>query len=411
MYKSANKSISIANYISLLSTIFLLSNCSGGVSDYDIICDTDLTEETETLYFEGDYGDIETYFNFEIYKHQYKVEISFDQEIIDSYKNAVRTLSYYIGETPPSSEEFYNVFLNDDQDLYLLQGILETLRSRTIGTNYDIVQMIVGFVQTIPYDKYAADVNYPYETLAFNKGDCDEKSILLCKLLNLEGYNSCLFIYEKEQHMAVGLKVADEGYYKNGYVFIESTTTWPIGKKGKSSDGKESSEEPLIIYPRENDEGYYEQFLDIEDCYKEIAAIHGETYLLNNIKGKRLLENINSAKSTLDSSNLIIRDYNSRLNDFKSKIDSLNKFMDDKFGIKKYPSGKLPSEIYADYEIKNNEINSIIKIYKDLYSEYERKFKSHQKIISKFNKQINEFNKMNYEEKSPNTRTILDLEP
>ena len=176
--------------------------------------------------FEGDYGDIETYFNFEIYKHQYNVEISFDKEIINTYKDAVRTLSFHIGEKPPTEEEFYNVFLNDDQDLYLLQGIIETLRSRTIGTNYDIVQMIVGFVQSIQYDKYAADVNYPYETLAFNKGDCDEKSILLCKLLNLEGYNSCLFLYEKEQHMAVGLKVADEGYYKDGYVFIESTSTW-----------------------------------------------------------------------------------------------------------------------------------------------------------------------------------------
>ena len=50
------------------------------------------------------------------------------------------------------------------------------------------------------------------------KGDCDEKSILLCKLLNLEGYNSCLFVYKK--HMAVGLKVAEKGFYKNGYVFI-----------------------------------------------------------------------------------------------------------------------------------------------------------------------------------------------
>ena len=47
---------------------------------------------------------------------------------------------------------------------------------------------------------------------------------------------------------------------------------------------------------------------------------------------------------------------------------------------------------------------------KFLYIEYERKFKSHQKIISKFNKLIKKFNQMNYEEKSPNTRTILDLE-
>lgn len=409
MFKSTINFISIANFITLLITMYLFSNCSNGVSDYDIICDTDLTEETETLYFEGDYGDIETYFNFEIYKHQYNVEISFDKEIINSYKDAVRTLSYYIGETPPSSEEFYNVFLNDDQDLYLLQGILETLRNRTIGTNYDIVQMIVGFVQTIPYDKYAADVNYPYETMAFNKGDCDEKSILLCKLLNLEGYNSCLFIYEKEQHMAVGLKVADEGYYKNGYVFIESTTTWPIGKKGKSADGKESSEEPLIIYPRENDEGYYEQFLDIEDCYKEIAFVHGEMYLQNNIKGKKLLEKMNTLETEKNSSIEKINAYTIKSTVLKFTVDSLSKIIDGKFSTEKYPSG-IPSEIYDDYQLIFNERNSTIENYQDLNDEYEADLKSHNKLISKYNKLVRKFNKMNNEEKSPNTITILDLE-
>ncbi len=391
------------------SLTLIIISCNNGVSDYEITCDTDLTEETETLYFEGDYGDIETYFNFEIYKHQYNVEISFDQEIIDSYKNAIRTLSYYEGETPPTNEEFYNVFLNDDQDLYLLHGVLETLRSRTIGTNYDIVQMIVGFVQTIPYDKYAADVNYPYETMAFNKGDCDEKSILLCKLLNLEGYNSCLFIYEKEQHMAVGLKVADQGYYKNGYVFIESTTTWPIGKKGKSADGKESSEEPLIIYPRENDEGYYEQFLDIEDCYKEIAAVHGEMYLQNNIKGKKLLEKMNATKYELESIDSIINKYNVDLKTISSNIDSLSKIIDQKYSNEKYPSG-IPSEIYDDYRLIFDKRNSITQKYQNLYKEYEPNFKIQSKLISKYNKLVEKFNKMNNEEKSPNTRTILDLE-
>ena len=165
----------------VLALVLMLAmfTCCNGPSDYDITCNTELTEELEALDFEGDYGDIETFFEFEIYKHKYNVEISFDSDIIETYKDAVRNLSYYEGETPPSDEDFYNVFLNDDQDLYLLQGVLETLRSRTIGTNYDIIQMIVGFVQSIPYDDYAADVNYPYETLAFNKGDCDEKSILL----------------------------------------------------------------------------------------------------------------------------------------------------------------------------------------------------------------------------------------
>ena len=79
---------------SLIFTLIILvitfSSCSNN-PDINIICNTDLTEEKETLYFEGDYGDIETFFDFEIYKHKYNVEISFDRPIINSYKDALRT--------------------------------------------------------------------------------------------------------------------------------------------------------------------------------------------------------------------------------------------------------------------------------------------------------------------------------
>jgi|TARA_B110001469_G_C9618787_1_gene308237 hypothetical protein len=388
----------------LLLILVIYSSCSGP-SDYDITCNTYLTEEKESLDFEGDYGDLETFFEFEIYKHSYNVEISFDSKIINSYKNALRNLSYYEGETPPSTEEHYNAFLNDDQDLYLLHGVLETLRSRTIGTDYDIIQMIVGFVQSIPYDEYAADVNYPYETLAFNKGDCDEKSLLLCKLFNLEGYNSCLFLYEKEQHMAVGLKVADSGYYKNGYVFIESTNTFPIGKKGTSSDGKQSREEPLIIYGTENDEGYYEQFLDIEQCYKEIAAIHGELYLQNNIKGKNLIEKMNVSKAEMDSANHNLNILVSELETMKSKIDSLETIT-----IEMNCSEASSEEIHTKCISINDELNSLIHLYNEEIADQNVIVNRFNNLNSDHNKLVNEFNKMNNEEKSPNTITILSLE-
>ena len=388
-----------------LAFVMVLYSCSSGPSDYDITCNPELTEEQETLDFEGDYGDIETFFEFEIYKHKYNVEISFDSDIIDSYTDAVRNLSYYEGETPPSLSDHYNAFLNDDQDLYLLQGVLETLRSRTIGTDYDIIQMIVGFVQSIPYDEYAADVNYPYETLAFNKGDCDEKSILLCKLLNLEGYDACLFLYEKEQHMAVGLKVSDSGYYKNGYVFIESTTTWPIGKKGTSTDGKQSLEEPLIIYGTENDEGYYEQFLDIEQCYTEIAAIHGDMYLQNNIKGKNLLEKMNVSNTEMDSVKLNLNVLVSELETKMAAIDSLETIT-----ISMNCSEASSEEIHNKCISINDERNSLIDSYNDVLADQNVIVNRLNNLISEFNQLVNKFNKMNNEEKSPYTRTILDLE-
>ena len=381
--------------------VITISSCTNN-PDINIICNTDLTEGKETLYFEGDYGDIEQFFDFEIYKHKYNVEISFDKPIINSYKDALRTpQNYNVGW-----EEHYNLFLNDDQDLYLLYGVLETLKSRSIGTNYDIIQMIVGFVQTIPYDVYAADVNYPYETLAFNKGDCDEKSILLCKLLNLAGYDACLFIYEKEQHMAVGLKVAESEYYKNGYVFIESTNTFPIGMRGKSSDGKESKEEPLIIYAEHNAKGYYEQYLDIEECYKEIAAIHGEYYLKNNIKGKKILDEMNILKSEIDSININRSLLEIKLTKYDNEIDSLNKIIDEKYNSEKYPSG-LHTEIYDEYLLIFNETKELNELRNNIVNDYNNI--NNNNVIIEYNKLIESLNQ-SQQEKSPNTRTILDLE-
>ena len=266
--------------------------------------------------------------------------------------------------------------------------------------------MIVGFVQSIPYDKYAADVNYPYETLAFNKGDCDEKSILLCKLLNLEGYNACLFIYEKEKHMAVGLKVAESGYYKNGYVFIESTNTFPIGKMGSSADGKESKEEPLIIYPKLNAEGYYEQFLDIQECYKEIAEIHGDIYLLNNITGKNLIEKMNILKSEIDSININRSLLEIKLTKYDNEIDSLNKIIDEKYNSEKYPSG-LHTEIYDEYLLIFNETKELNELRNNIVNDYNNI--NNNNVIIEYNKLIESLNQ-SQQEKSPNTRTILDLE-
>jgi hypothetical protein len=275
--------------------------------------------------------------------------------------------------------------------------------------------MIVGFVQSIPYDEYAADVNYPYETLAFNSGDCDEKSILLCKLLNLEGYDACLFIYEKEQHMAVGLKVAESEYYKNGYVFIESTNTFPIGMRGKSSDGKESKEEPLIIYAEHNAKGYYEQYLDIEECYKEITAIHGDSYLKNNIKGKNLIEKMNVVKTEIDSIKVKIDSINIKrslldikLTKYDNEIDSLTKVMD------VYPSSISDPDIHDEYTLVFNEIKTINELRNDLVYDYNNMNNStiideYNKLIKSLNKLIESFNQAQ-QEKSPNTRTILDIE-
>ena len=90
-----------------------------------------------------------------------------------------------------SSQEYYDLFLHDDNDIIILNDILDQINNRAIGTDFDQVQVIVNFVQSIPYEE-AINQKYPIETLYSNKGDCSDKSILPAKLLDLSGFDVCL---------------------------------------------------------------------------------------------------------------------------------------------------------------------------------------------------------------------------
>ena len=367
----------------IFGSFLLISIFSCNNQQYTFSCEDKLIKSEDILTYEGRFGDITSNFNVEVYKTLFQIEVDFQKNILDKYQSAPRTLSYYVNETPPSDEEFYNLFLNDDDDLYLLEGLLETLRSVN-DQKFDIVELIVAFVQSIPYDSYAADVKYPYETLAFNKGDCDEKSILLCKLLYLQGYNACLFVYEEEKHMAVGLKVADQGYYKDGYVFIESTNTFPIGEKGRSADNKLSNEEPVVLFPNKNSDGFFEQYESVQSCYKEINDTHGPFYLKNDIYAKSILDNIRILEYQMDSINSKLESIELKLKIKKKSIDSL--------------------------QLKNNNIdllNNEIDDYNLIITRQEPLIINYNHLVQKINGLNAEFNSYNEKGKSPNTITLL----
>lgn len=395
--------------IVVIVVLFLLcqSCANSNSSDYDTIeCITNFEKEHEELPWREKYGDVDVQLNFEIYKHSYTIELSLEDEIIKSYSSKPKQLGPYEGE----AQDFYNLMLTDEDDIQILTGILQTLRDRTIGTQYDIVQMIIAFVQTIPYDSYAADVNYPYETLAFNKGDCDEKSILLCKLLNMEGYDAVLFALHNEGHMGVGLRVADDGYYNNGYVFIESTATFPINIRGS----KATNEIPEVIYPYDNGEGYYEQFLDIENCYEEITLKYGEYYLKTDITGKELLEEMVKVEEELEKLQLTLDSLTQNVDLLYEKVlvkDEIITSLTSEFELLNCTAAKNET-IYKKCLILQDSIESILGERDDIYEDYTSQFNNSNEVIElynssvrKYNQIVEKYNNNNEASSSPYTRT------
>jgi len=149
---------------------------------------------------------------------------------------------------------YYHSFMDDPAQDELMGMLIDQLRTiRTVRglTDDEYVELMVCFVQSIPYETplEPGPPKFPVETIAEGTGDCDDKSLLLAALLSREGYNCSLFYFEPETHMAVGIASEDRaGYRGTGYLFIESTQISLVGSASEYlSGGIEVVSEPVVI--------------------------------------------------------------------------------------------------------------------------------------------------------------------
>ena len=276
--------------------------------------------------------------SFELFKHTYTINIDIDKEETSYLNDLPKTLQVEANSSEKDfNQEFYDMFFQDDYDIEVLEDILNKLKERETGIQFDIVQVLVSFVQSIPY-KEAAPQKYPLETLLFNNGDCSDKSVLLAKLLYLAGYDTCLFIYEEAKHMAVGLKIDDSSLaYIEDYIYIESTGYHPIGSiPSEFAGGVKIKEEPQVIKVGYNQGYFISGFNELRQLYKGLEDSYGEQYFNSNKEGKILLENIALERKKIDSMNIYLTDTANKIEYLKTndqtsfnKIDSINTLIND----------------------------------------------------------------------------------
>ena len=308
--------------IVFFSTLLSCTGSSSIVNDF-YVPDIPFMEGNEIL----DMGVGQYEYNFELFKYQYKLGLEIQEDLIQNTLQKPKTIQVYEHENLSDEEftqKFYAQFLNDDYDVETLENILTILSSREIGTDFDLVQVIVSFVQAIPYEE-AADQKYPLETLYLNKGDCSDKSVLLGKLLSIAGYDVCLFVYEKAKHMSVGLKVDESSdYYHNNYIYIESTGYNPIGNIPKEfAGGIKIEEEPIVVYLEDGD---YEisGFNDLKQLYNSIEETYGNNYFNTTIEGKIIIEELLTVKNNLDSLQSINNDTENQITKLKNDYQRFN---------------------------------------------------------------------------------------
>ena len=139
--------------------------------------------------------------------------------------------------------DYYNFLTLEPQMNHAIESVVEQLRAirdeRNLS-NCEYIELIVRYVQSIPYCHVHGSPNrpdwvlgcprMPIQVLVDGTGDCDETSMLLAALLYREGHEVSLLFFEDENHVAVGLSVEGDGFKNTGYVLIETIIVIPISE-------------------------------------------------------------------------------------------------------------------------------------------------------------------------------------
>ena len=137
------------------------------------------------------------------------------------------------------------------QDNYLAELLVKIIDKSPENID-DQARIAINLVQHIPYGEPAELIKrviYPYEVVYLQEGVCSYKSLLLVYLLSKLGYDTALFLFHKENHMAMGVKCPSNFSFKNsGYTFVESTVpSIPTDENLEYSNNRELLSNPDIV--------------------------------------------------------------------------------------------------------------------------------------------------------------------
>jgi len=294
-------------------------------------------------------------FNFTLFKSNYNLTFDIEKSLFEDVTQNSKNNQYDTGMG--MRQDQYDTFVYDSYDEDVLNTIINAISESAGRKDYDLAQLLVAFVQSIPYDHYAKEAKFTVETLYNKTGDCDDKSILLAKLLSYAGYQTCLFIYEKGQHMAVGLKVDENtDSYKDGYIFIEATGNNPIGnipEKFKDNVDIRNENPKIIEVDIANSFHAISGFDELKDFYSLIKNKYGEGYFNTTVEGRIIYEKMTTHK-------LEISDLKTKQVVLKNEINKKRNSLDNTDEVEQF--NKLVNQ-YNDYNNSNNEkISSLNKL-------------------------------------------------
>lgn len=111
-----------------------------------------------------------------------------------------------------------------------LAGEFRRIRNERGLDSDEYLELLTAGIQAIPYGDIERDTLLAPEVLAGNSGICTDKSLLLGSLLVHEGYDTVLWVFSTQRHVAIGVASDDAQFQGSGYTFIETTAPGYVGQ-------------------------------------------------------------------------------------------------------------------------------------------------------------------------------------
>lgn len=333
-------------------------------------------------------GETERTYRWNYGGKSYSVSQTLYSSIYEFYKAQPKTYTYF-NELPENwEEEYYGMFIGATGDDSYVSDLTDVIVSQGEKNGLDqdqIAELVLAFVQSIPYDDQKAanilartgneTMDYPYETLFENGGVCSDKSFLATVLLRKLGYGTALFVFENENHMAIGIQCPKEySDYDSGYCFAETTS---VGNKIgivpdlKASVGSAVGTEQIAYF----DEGATLESPSVKlTDVKIFQKTQGMEYrgIIQTVK-------INAEISALKKEIAVLT---AELKELKSEINEAESYLADK-------------KKSLDKYLKNDDIkkyNEQAEKYNEVLADYEDKVKIYNKKVGSFNAKVTRYN-------------------
>lgn len=313
---------------------------------------------------------------YEISTELYKSSYLFYQKSQKAYA--------YSGDLPGNwQEEYYGMFLKVNPRDKVISSLVQEIKKEGKAQRLDddqIVELVISFVQSIPYDDSKAvaismqdenaTVRYPYEVLYEKYGVCSEKSLLAIALLRELGYGAAAFIYEQDNHMAIGVQCPKQySTYGSGYCYAETTMSGhKIGiiPEMDPSKNKAIAVRELSSFGSETDSKTETvKELGSADIYQKTVAREYEG-IIRTVEINNEIQQLQKSTTSLRSRLLQMQ---KEIADLDSQLESMRKKMN---------------------KLKNN---GDVDEYNDLVSPYNKKVKESEVAVEKYNGLVDQYNK------------------